>query len=121
MAGFDVWSVIKVPVPYTNRPVRQRRPALVIARRRADGAPDMLWVLMITSARNRAWAGDVEISDVSHAGLTAASRVRCAKVATIEAADAETIGSLPAPDRAAVRAAVADALDEILGDRSRRL
>lgn len=31
MAAFKPWDLIKVPFPYTDRPVRQRRPALVIS------------------------------------------------------------------------------------------
>ena len=31
MATFKPWEVVKVPFPYTDRPVRQHRPALVIA------------------------------------------------------------------------------------------
>jgi hypothetical protein len=27
----EVWDIIKVPFPYPDRPVRQRRPALVVA------------------------------------------------------------------------------------------
>lgn len=95
MASFKPWDVVKVPFPYTDRPVRQHRPALVIAGRRLDAERDLLWVLMITSAENRRWDDDVVISDLDTAGLPAPSVVRCAKIATIEAHDAEKIGSLP--------------------------
>jgi mRNA interferase MazF len=49
---------------------------------------------MITSAENRRWDDDVAVSDLDTAGLPAASVVRCAKIATIEAQDAERIGEL---------------------------
>jgi mRNA interferase MazF len=29
MPGFEVWDIVKVPFPFTNRPVQQFRPALV--------------------------------------------------------------------------------------------
>jgi mRNA interferase MazF len=106
MPSFEVWDLIKVPFPYTNRPVRQRRPALVVATPDTPGAPALLWVSMVTSAANRGWAGDVTISDLAMAGLPASSIVRSAKIATIEATDAERIGSLPSQDRGRV----ADAL-----------
>ena len=31
MTDFEVWDVVKLPFPYTDRPIRQRRPALVVA------------------------------------------------------------------------------------------
>ena len=102
MPTFEVWDIVKVPFPYTSRPVRQSRPALVVAARHFSAAGDLLWVLMITSADNRPWPGDAVISDLREAGLPAPSMVRSAKIATIEAADAQFLGRLPAADRALV-------------------
>ncbi len=114
MPDFEVWDVVKVPFPYTNRPVQQRRPALVVAVAVAPGAPDLLWVLMVTSAANRGWPGDVVVSNLTAAGLPAPSVVRSAKVATIEARDAERIGDLAPKDRSQVAAAVRGSLAGIL-------
>src|SRR5690348_4705999 len=99
MATFETWDIVKVPFPYTDRPVRQRRPALVIAAEELQTAHGLLWLAMITSAANRGWAGDVEVSDLRQAGLPAPSVVRPAKIATIEARDAERLGALPTADR----------------------
>ncbi len=103
MATFDAWDIVKVPFPYTDRPVRQRRPALVIAAGTLETAQGLLWLAMITSAANRGWAGDVAISDLSATGLPVASIVRPAKIATIDTRDAERLGTLPQRNRAAVR------------------
>ncbi len=100
--GIDVWSVVKVPFPYTDRPVRQRRPALVVAAGRLTDTYGMLWVAMITSSENRGWDGDVAVSDIAEAGLPAESIVRTAKLATIDLRDADLLGRLPVADRAAV-------------------
>jgi mRNA interferase MazF len=80
----EVWNVVRVPLPYTDRPVRQHRPALVIAAPASNGGLGLLWVLMITSAANRGWLSDVMITDCIMAGLPVPSLVRTAKVATIE-------------------------------------
>jgi mRNA interferase MazF len=106
MPDFEVWDLVKVPFPYTNRFVQQRRPALVVAIPDAPGAPELLWVLMVTSAANRGWPGDVAVSDLQEAGLPAASVVRPAKIATIEAGDAEKIGRLPQADQTLVAEAL---------------
>jgi mRNA interferase MazF len=106
MPIFKAWDVIKVPFPYTGRPVRQRRPALVLAAGGLESEHGLLWVLMITSAQNRRWLEDVPISRAAKAGLPAPSVVRCAKVATIEAQEAERVGTLPARERRQVSARV---------------
>ncbi len=114
MADCEVWDLVKVPFPYTNRPVQQRRPALVVAVPDAPGAPRLLWVLMVTSAANRGWPGDVVVSELAEAGLPAPSVVRSAKIATIEASDAERIGSLPMEDRLQVMAMLRSSLAHVL-------
>ena len=108
-----MWDIVKVPFPYTKRPVRQRRPALVVACHAAEGMPSLLWVLMITSAAHRRWPHDVEITDLAAAGLPAPSIVRPTKIATMEADDAEWAGQLPAPDRAAVANLLSASLQEV--------
>jgi mRNA interferase MazF len=114
MPIFEAWDIVKVPFPYTDRPVRQRRPALVIAAGELEEAHGFLWLVMITSAANRAWRGDVTISDLRIAGLPAPSIVRPAKLATVEARDAERLGTLAAADRDAISNYLRDTLAAIL-------
>ena len=73
-------------------------------------------VLMVTSAANRGWPGDVAVSDLAAAVLPAASVVRSAKIAMIEARDTERIGHLPPEDRSRVAEAVRGSLAQLLGD-----
>ncbi len=84
MPTFDVWDIVKVPFPYTSRPVRQR------------------------------WPGDARIGDLAQAGLPAASVVRPTKIATIEAADAEALGRLPEADRAEISRRLRNCLTDAL-------
>jgi mRNA interferase MazF len=118
MPTFSAWDIVKVPFPYTDRPVRQRRPAVVLAAGELEAAHGLLWLAMITSAANRGWPGDVAISDLHAAGLPAASIVRPAKLATIEARDAKRLGTLPANDRATVSRYLRNTLSTAL-DRPR--
>ena len=94
MANFKRGDVIKVPFPYTDRSTRQSRPALVVSSRGLEDMHGLLWVLMITSAENRGWPGDVPVTNLAEAGLPVASVVRTAKIATIEAGDAVKLGKL---------------------------
>jgi mRNA interferase MazF len=114
MPIFEVWDIVKVPFPYTDRPVRQRRPALVIAAGELETAHGLLWLAMITSEANRGWLGDLAVSDIETAGLPVPSIVRPAKIATIEARDAERMGTLPPGDRRAVRRYLRDRLSELV-------
>ena len=95
MAIFKQGDVIKVPFPYTDRSTRQSRPALVVSSGGLEDAHGLLWVVMITSAENRGWPGDVPVNNLAVAGLPVPSVIRTAKIATIEASDAARLGKVP--------------------------
>lgn len=68
----------------------------------------LLWVLMVTSAANKGWLGDVSLeSRYSQCGLNVPCVIRSAKIATIEAASATRAGRLPDDIHAEVRSALA--------------
>jgi mRNA interferase MazF len=90
---------VKVPFPYTDRATRQHRPALVVSAPHLQIGHGLLWVLMITSAENRGWDNDVPVTELASAGLPVASVVRTAKIATIEASDAQLLGRVSARTR----------------------
>jgi mRNA interferase MazF len=92
MPIFEQGDIVRIPFPYTDRSTRQHRPALVVSRGALGEAGALLWVVMITSAENRVWPGDVVIADHVEAGLPAPSVIRPAKIATIEAGHAERVG-----------------------------
>lgn len=95
MPTFEQGDVVRVPFPYTNRSVRQHRPALVISRGGIGDEQQLLWVLMITSADDRRWPGDVDLEDrYANAGLPAPSIIRTTKIATIGSAHADRIGRI---------------------------
>lgn len=110
MASFEPGDVIKVPFPYTDRPTRQSRPALVVSRPALEERHGLLWVVMITSAENRGWPGDVAVDDLVMAGLPVASVVRTAKIATIEARDAHRLGCITAGPLQVIRQHLAETL-----------
>ncbi|MFD1253020.1 type II toxin-antitoxin system PemK/MazF family toxin [Devosia equisanguinis] len=57
MPSFERGVIVRVPFPYTNRPIEQFRPALVVSSKAFSENSHLLWVLMITSAGNRRWPG----------------------------------------------------------------
>lgn len=112
MPDFEQGKVVRVPFPYTDRNTRQHRPALVVSHGGIGAGKAFLWVVMITSAENRRWPGDVSFcGDEAQAGLPAPSVIRATKIATIEARHADIIGAI-GPKR---MAAVARILQRNLG------
>jgi len=113
---YEPWDVLKIPFPYHARPALEYRPVLVVAGGRLESAHGLLWVLMITSAGNASWPGDVPITDLRSAGLPAPSAVRCAKIATIATSEAQKIGVLMRPaERAAIARNIAGAVASATG------
>lgn len=93
---FRAGDVVRLPFPYTNRTTQQHRPALVVSRGTIGEGGGLLWVVMITSAENRPWPGDVPLgADCGAAGLPAPSVIRPGKIATIDAVMASKLGSVP--------------------------
>lgn len=85
-----------MPFPFVEEPRLRERPALVIGTPPVTGGMAVVWVLMITSAANRGWTGDVSL-ERRHAecGLPVPCVIRTAKIATVSARQARRTGTLP--------------------------
>jgi mRNA interferase MazF len=103
LTSFEPLDVVAVPFPFVERPVTVRRPSVVLARPPSGNRHPLLWVMMITSAENERWPGDIVISDLRAAGLPEPSVIRPAKMAVIEALGLERKGRLADADAAALR------------------
>ena len=110
-APFKPGDVVWVPFPFVEVPRLRERPALVIAVFAPTPRIRLLGVLMITSAANKGWHGDVSLEQRFEAcGLPVPCVVRTAKVTTVEAARAQKRGALPDDLWAEVRGRLAGAL-----------
>ena len=76
-------DVVVVPFPNSDRLAEKRRPALVISNARL-AKQGLIWLAMITSARQSALPHDAPIADLALAGLPAPCVVRPTKIATVE-------------------------------------
>jgi mRNA interferase MazF len=112
MANFERGDVVKVPFPYTDRSTRQFRPALVVSTPAMELRHGLVWVVMITSVENQGWPDDLPITRLADAGLPAPSVIRTAKIATIEAAQAISLGRISADLRRQVSARICKVLGE---------
>ncbi|MEO5706647.1 MAG: type II toxin-antitoxin system PemK/MazF family toxin [Alteraurantiacibacter sp.] len=97
-------DVVWVPFPFVEEPRVRNRPALVVSRQWPANGVDLIWVLMITSAVNKGWQGDISLeSRFAECGLAVPCVVRTAKIATLEMARAKRGGVMPEDIMAEVR------------------
>lgn len=108
MLIFEPYSVVAVPFPYVERDAVKRRPALVVSVPVLAERHGLAWVLMITSARNAPWEGDIAVDDLELAGLRKPSVIRPPKIAAIDVEYAAVIGRVGAVIARRVRAALAE-------------
>jgi mRNA interferase MazF len=102
--AYAPFDVVVVPFPYAVRLAEKRRPAVVVSSPELEKQHGLVWLAMVTSASHRAWGDDVTIADQKVAGLPAPSRLRPAKIATVDAARiVRRIGKLSAKDASAAR------------------
>ena len=100
------FDVVVVPFPYSDRAAEKRRPALVVSQPDLPARLELVWVAMITTAAGGS-LGDMEIGDLSAAGLPAPSILRASKIATIDANRVLRVaGHLSATDQALARRAL---------------
>lgn len=105
--ALSTFDVVVVPFPYADRLAEKKRPALVISNAAMHAEYSLAWLVMITSAANPRWNCDVELGDLSAAGLPSASVARAVKIATVDIGRIDRrIGRLAAADARAVRAAL---------------
>jgi mRNA interferase MazF len=85
-----------VPFPFIEAPRLRDRPALVVSAGSIGGEAELLWVLMITSAANRGWPGDISLETrFAECGLNVPCIIRTVKISTVEARQARKTGALP--------------------------
>lgn len=77
------FSVIVVPFPFTDLSKSKKRPALVVSTEKFQKSNGYISLLMITTAKNSKWFGDLLISDLAETGLSVPSYVR-QKIFTID-------------------------------------
>ena len=104
MTGFRAGDVIWVSFPYVDSERSKVRPALVVSDKMVGPEKNLLWAMMITNALRPDWPGDLIIDDHVSVGLPHPSKIRTAKIATLEAAGAERIGAIDAALLQEVRA-----------------
>ena len=96
-SAFSSGDIVWVPFPFVDAPRLRERPALVVSALSPLADIPLLWVLMITSAANQGWQGDISLAQCfAECGLPVPCVIRTAKIATVEAGRARKSGTMPA-------------------------
>ena len=98
----DWGDVVVVPFPFTDLPLTKSRPALVLSARGFNRANHHSIFAMITTAMRSSWPSDVQIADLSSAGLPRPSVLRWKVFTVPNDLIRKKIGALTRLDRAAV-------------------
>ncbi len=109
---YKLWDIVVVPFPYAEREKAKRRPAIIVAAPKTDGKNLLYWVMMITSADQTKWQGDVAILDYESLGLSRPCIIRMAKMTTLQGdVILRKLGSLDAAGRKKIRAGLKQLLE----------
>jgi mRNA interferase MazF len=107
MTSFEAGDIIVVDYPHVETKQLKRRPALVVSAKPIGPDGLVLWAVMITSAANKRWPGDVVVADYKALGLPIPSVVRTEKITTLECAGANLIRKCDGALLAKVQARIA--------------
>jgi len=104
---FERYDVVVVPFPFTDLASEKRRPAVVLSGATAFNSSSAHIVLtMVTSVTDRTWPLNVPLTDLDSAGLNVACAVRFKLFTLDDRLILRKAGSLGAPHRKAINAAV---------------
>lgn len=99
---YKPFSIIVVPFPFTDKDYTKKRPALVMSSLEHQEQTNHISLLMITSAKNSAWASDYVINVLEGTGIDARSIVR-QKLFTVDSRLViKSIGKLSSTDKSEV-------------------
>jgi mRNA interferase MazF len=110
--SFDRYAVVRVPFPFSDRNASKNRPALVLSNAASFNTPAGHSVMaMITSQGNAPWPLDCPLTDLTAAGLPAASMVRFKLFTLDHRLVRSQLGKLSPADSEVVRAGLAKLFD----------
>jgi mRNA interferase MazF len=117
MKAFKPFTVVAVPFPFTDRNQTKKRPALVLSSPETFSAKTQHTLLAMITSKGGAstWALDVELGDLSSAGLPVPSLVRMKLFTLDNRLILRELGMLATQDQERVRESLNTLLKEVLG------
>ena len=101
---YDQFDIVVVPFPFVDSVTAKKRPALILSSSKYFNHETKHSIMaMITSARNKPWPGDVNISNLKNAGLSKPSVIRMKLFTLDHRLILNSIGALSPKDQKAIR------------------
>jgi mRNA interferase MazF len=105
--SFEFGDVVLVPFPFTSQTATKQRPAVIVSSRAYNASrPDIIVMAVTSQVRTGAGSNDAVIEDWKAAGLLKPSVVKPVFATLEQQLVIKRLGSLSAPDRDVVRAAI---------------
>ncbi len=102
---FKRWDVVAINYPFMEGDTGKHRPGVIVSTDRLHKAHGLFVAAMVTTARAGIRPDDIEVSDLSKAGLPVPCVIRPARIVTLNAGMiARRAGALAMKDRNAVAA-----------------
>ena len=97
---YNQFDIVVVPFPFVDSQATKKRPAIILSSNQHFNADTGHSIMaMITSARNSSWPHDINITDLTNAGLPKPSVIRMKLFTLDHRLILEHIGTLSAKDK----------------------
>lgn len=73
---YNKFDIVKLPFPFTDKNTVKRRPSLVISSRDYQINHNHCVLVMITSAKQSSCLDDIDITNITTAGISSPSKIR---------------------------------------------
>lgn len=73
---YNKFDIVKLPFPFTDKNTVKRRPSLVISSRDYQINYNHCVLVMITSAKQSSCLDDIDITNITTAGISSPSKIR---------------------------------------------
>ena len=108
--SWQLFDLVRVPFPFTDRQTSKRRPALVLSTVDYQNDSEHLHLAMVTSATHSHWSSDWPIEDLKTAGLPIPCVVRFKLFTLDQRLVFGSLGSLSPDDRRGVQDRLAEVI-----------
>ena len=111
---YKQFDIVAVPFTFVDSAITKKRPAIILSSHTFNQKNKHSIMAMITSARNSHWYGDVNITNLSSAGLPKPSIIRMKFFTLDHQLILNSLGTLSKKDQSTLRKMAQSIFDKLL-------